>query len=94
MLKHDVRHEDELPYMVGHLFEPLVKLLHMRVYKLGGEADVIAHHRVQRSLISLEVALGTEHHLEAGLCEKRVPEWEILIHVENSGDGNYGLLGI
>ena len=91
MLKHDVGHEDEAIDAVGQQTQLLVELLDVAVDEFGGEADVVAHHRSECRLIVAEGALLAQPHVEAGSGEQRMPEGEVLVHVEYAGNGHDGL---
>ncbi len=90
MLKHDVGHEDEALDAVGQQAQFLVELLDVAVDEFGGEADVVAHHRTECRLIAAEGALLAQPHVEAGGGEQRMPEGEVLVHVEYAGNGHDG----
>ena len=66
----------------------------MGVDKFGRETDVVAHDRGQGALVALEGALGAQHDLETGFGEQRVPEGEVLIHIQHSRNGDDRLLRV
>ena len=88
MFKDHVRHKDKSRSSLRQFTEPFVEFLDMRVGELCRETDVIAHHRTQRALIFLKRRLRAEHHLKAGAREERMPERELLIHIQHARNGD------
>ena len=54
-LKHNIGHKYKLGDVVVHRRQYIVELLHMRVYELCRETDVVAHHRAKSLLVSMKV---------------------------------------
>ena len=78
MLINHVWHEDAVYFRV------LVEFLQMTVSQFSGEADIVAHHRIQGSFILAESGVGRENHAKSGSPEKRIPERIFLVHVEDA----------
>ena len=60
----------------------------MAVYQLGRETDIVGHHHVRTSFVVFERRRGGELYLDATGRKQRVPEREVLIGVQTSGDAN------
>ncbi len=83
VLIYHVWHQDAVYLLI------LIQFLQMAVSQLGREADVVAHHRIERTLVFGEGGLGGEDDVETCLSEQRIPEWVLLVHVENARDANF-----
>ena len=75
LVEHHVGHQDALHARILQLF-------YVAVYQLRREADIVAHHHAEGTLVALHLRLRREHNLETTVCEKTVPKRIILIHVQ------------
>ena len=89
MLIHHIGHKDAF-------HAPSFEFSDVGVYEFCGEADAVAHHAAQGSLVSGKSGLAAEHGVEAGLAEQRAPKGILLIHVQHAWetDAPATLLGL
>ena len=58
----------------------------MGMHQLGRETDVVGHHHARTPFIGLEVRIVGQAYLYAASGEQRVPEREVLVHVQAARD--------
>ncbi len=81
------------PVLDNHRVEDTVdSLIHeredMAVHQLSGEADVVRHDATDPFLIEGGVRFGGEHHFDATLREKGMPEGVMLENIQYPGNAD------